>query len=478
MSTNTAYAIKGWAIFGFTIMLLCVCIYGATQFENILAWSAGLIYLAYDTWRLLYLAMKTRNINNKNNRNQNLVTAAYELRKKICNAEMKVGLLVSVHNGSHVILNTIDHLLRQNHLPNTMIIVNDGSTDDTRKKISEAYRFIDPSPDSNNPLSLSSIYPRLLLLNKEKSGKADSLNFALKYLDCDLVITVDAGTLLGANAVYEMKKAFIRSPELVAACGILQPARGEGLGTELFGIFHYFEYLRAFLSRVAWSQQNALLSVSGAFSAYDKRVLVAVGGYDTSSLVEDYELIHRMHKLSGDRHFSWKIEVIERAQAVTHAPATFSTFIEERQRQFTGFLRTQYQYRKMIGAAKYHHLGKCMLPIKTMDSLQPIFGIIAFYFLWKFMVTNVQMAMTIFSIIAIKMCIDGCFYLWALSKYHRWLGQRVPEQLWLQAIVFCVIEPLFFQPLCQLCALMGWFKALKGLCYKAHPISLTLKKFY
>ena len=86
----------------------------------------------------------------------------------------------------------------------------------------------------------SSRYPYLFLLNKENSGKAESLNQALRYFDCDIMMTVDADTLLEADAIYETHKAFVKESNLVAACGILQPVTRSGLGARIFVIFLYF----------------------------------------------------------------------------------------------------------------------------------------------------------------------------------------------------------------------------------------------
>jgi hypothetical protein len=67
--TKKKVAYKGWGGFGLIAFLLCICIIGASQLENFLAWSIGLLYVSYDTWLLCYVTWKTKNIDKQKNKN-------------------------------------------------------------------------------------------------------------------------------------------------------------------------------------------------------------------------------------------------------------------------------------------------------------------------------------------------------------------------------------------------------------------------
>lgn len=464
---NKAY--KGWCVFGFIAILLSICIVGATQYENLLAWGVGLLYVSYDTWLLSYVAWKTNKLDKKKQPIHSYDVSSNTIKVDE-SSSLELGVLVPVYNESDVILDTLEHLLNQSLTPKQIIIVNDGSTDDTQAKLVQHYGFyrkLDSEGQTSSYLPFSpelyasKHFPNLFLLNKRNSGKADSLNQALRHLSCDVVVTVDADTLLEQDAMLETQQAFIREPNLVAACGVLKPVTKGSWGARLFGLFQYFEYLRAFLSRAAWSQSNALLLVSGAFSAYNKQALIKVGGYDEASLVEDYELIHRMHKYSCDQGYDWRVSILEHAHATTDAPTTISAFITQRKRWFAGFLRTQFKYRHMIGESKYNDVGRFMLPIKTIDTLQPIFGLVALFLLWRFITTDTQIASYVLMVIGMKLAIDYCFHMWALRKYHRWLDQGISHRRWWQATLCCLADPFFFQPLRHFSALVGWTMVLK-----------------
>lgn len=460
-------AYKGWSIFTSIAFLLCICILGANQFDNILAWSIGLLYISYDTWLLCYIAWKTAKIDKQ--KINNTSSKKNPVNIKGCNNDtLDIAVLIPVYNESTSVVNTIEHLLKQSKTPQKIIIINDGSTDDTLDVLDKKYNLKCSSADISiynyminaRKLYKSKNHSNLYLFNKRNSGKAGSLNQVIHGIDCDIIITVDADTLLEHNAIQEAFNAFHEDPTLVATCGVLKPVTHGGLRARLFGIFQYFEYLRAYLSRAAWSQSNALLLVSGAFAAYNRSALIAVGGYDNKSLVEDYELIHRMHGYACENGLDWRIDVIKNARATTDAPTTTSAFINQRKRWFSGFLRTQYKYRHMIGAAQYNTVGKLMLPIKTVDTLQPIFGLVALFLFWRFLITGADVSIFVLLVIAIKLAVDYCFHIWSLYKYHSWLGQSVPHHLWSQATLCCLADPFIFQPIRHLSALIGWMMVL------------------
>ncbi len=100
----------------------------------------------------------------------------------------------------------------------------------------------------------------------------------------------------------------------------------------------------------------------------------AVGGFDTDCLVEDYELIHRLHRHAQANGLPWTVRVLGDAQAHTDAPSSTGAFLRQRRRWFGGFLQTQFWYRAMVGDRRYGWLGVAMLPVKAIDTLQPLYG--------------------------------------------------------------------------------------------------------
>ncbi|MGL1645724.1 glycosyltransferase, partial [Vibrio parahaemolyticus] len=90
-------------------------------------------------------------------------------------------------------------------------------------------------------------------------------------------------------------------------------------------------------SRHAWSRFNSLLLVSGAFATFRRDAVVQVGGFDPDCLVEDYELLHRLHRHARNEGLTWTVRVLGQAQARTDAPSTLMAFLRQRRRWFGGF---------------------------------------------------------------------------------------------------------------------------------------------
>ena len=264
--------LRGYGLFAGLVLLWGIALFGAFWFDNLLAWTAGLLYIAYDTWLIGYVAWQTRA----------LPREAAQAAAQPALAPVTLGVIVPARNEATVIVATVDALLAQAEPADAILLVDDGSTDATRALLAQRYGL----PAQGQGRFASTRYPQLHLLAKPNSGKADSLNQAWPLLDTDVVVTLDADTDLEPGGLRALRSAFAREPQLVAACGVLTPRCGAGWSAGFFEGFQRYEYLRAFLSRAAWMKTGALLLVSGAFAGYRREALAQVGGYDPNSRVE------------------------------------------------------------------------------------------------------------------------------------------------------------------------------------------------
>src|SRR6185437_2200326 len=211
-------------------------------------------------------------------------------------------------------------------------------------------------------------------------------------------------------------------------------------------------YMRNFIARFAWMRANSLLLISGAFASFRRDALLAVGGFDPQCLVEDYELIHRLRRYSVDHGLDWDVRVVGDAHAHTDAPDNLGSFLRQRRRGFAGFLQTQYWNRDMTGNPRYGVLGMLMLPVKAIDTMQPIYGLTAFALLLGFLFGgHGAIVVSIFSVIGLKTAIDLAFYLWSIHLYRRWTGERSGNSL-VMAMLAALAEPFSFQLLRQVSA--------------------------
>ena len=442
-----SHLIRGHGLFMLVLACWLTATLGAFLSSDLVSWSAGLLYVGYDTWLLGFVGWKTRHMR-------------YRASASTINVKpLALAVLVPGRNEASVLAHCLDAVLAQCREGDELWMVDDGSSDHTAELLHRRYA-VPLSPRLGSVQSQR--HAALRVLRKAHSGKADSLNRVWPLVQAPVILTLDADTVLHHGALDAVRNAFAAEPELAAACGALTPRCAPARLAWIFEGFQRFEYLRAFLARAAWERIDALLLVSGAFAAYRKDVLTLLNGYDASSLVEDYELIHRLHRYSYDQALNWRVRVLGDAQATTDAPAGLRQFLRQRERWFAGFLETQFSNSDMVGNARYGRLGSLMLPIKAVDTLQPVFGLTAFALLIWLLLHWSVVTHTVLLVIGVKLALDFCYHLWAIDRYHRWLGQRPSLRFWLGSMLASLAEPFSFQLLRHAGAVRGWLSFLTG----------------
>ncbi|MDB5679932.1 glycosyltransferase family 2 protein [Sphingomonas bacterium] len=415
--------------------------------QGILVWSVGVAYILYDTALLIFTAIE-------------IWPLRHGTRVQVTDApQPSLAVIVAARNEAAVLDVTIDRLAHQDGAPDLILIADDGSDDATAATLA---RYGLEQPEVGAISGPARDLPSLRWLRLPHGGKARALNAAILHVDEEIVITVDADTLLEPGAIAAMRAAFAAEPELVAATGVIRPMCGPSLSGRLFEWFQTYEYVRNFLSRHAWEQLNGLLLVSGAFAAFRTKAVVEVGGFDPDCLVEDYELIHRLHRFAHDSGRDWRVRVIGGALASTDAPATLPAFLRQRRRWFGGFLQTQHWNRDMVGNGRFGKLGTAMLPVKAADTVQPIFGLAAFVILLVVLFSGrFHIVLPILIIMGVKIAIDLTFHLASLSLYSRWTGQTKGLRLG-PALAAALLEPFSFQLFRHWGAILGWKAFLTG----------------
>jgi len=447
-------AVRSVVIYGLVLGLWLAVLAGAWFAQGLFAWTAGLVYVVYDTFLLVHIARKTMFILDR----PVAIASSQELAASSPAASgpaPTLGILIAAYNEAPALPTTISALLPQLAPGDAIVVVDDGSTDGS---IACLESHFDVTWAAGSALGRSTRHSGLRVLRVAHGGKARALNMGLVRLGTDLLVTIDADTKVAADA---LRAAFAADASMVAACCVLRPVCS---GTAFAGVFQWFqtyEYIRAFCSRIAWMQCDALLLVSGAFAAFRREALLTVGGFDAACLVEDYELIHRLHRFSHDHALGWRVRVLNLPRAVTDAPASLASFLRQRRRWFAGFLQTQYWNCDMTFNSRYGSVGRWMLPIKAIDTMQPVFGLTAFILLVSFAILGrLSIVVPVLAVIGTKIVIDIGFHLWWLHLYGRWTGQRASAGGFGLALLSALAEPFSFQLLRHLGATWGWFAFL------------------
>lgn len=435
--------LRGHGLFAVIVGAWLLSIVGIWRLDGLLVWSAGLLYIAYDTLLVGYVAWRTFDLDRID------ASVPHAIPRPT------LGVLVAARNEREILPDCVKSLQAQTDPPDRIFVIDDGSTDDSLARLRAAFPLVDEAGTRLAHAGTLTVYA------KAHGGKARALNEALRLVDTDLVVTIDADTVLAPDAIGAVRDAFARNALLVAGCGVLQPRCVATASGRLFEWFQTFEYLRAFISREAWVRTRSMLLVSGAFAGFRRDAVLKVGGFDPESRVEDYELIHRLHRCSHEQALGWQVGVFSEAHAETDAPATLRQFLRQRSRWFGGFLETHFANRDMVGSARYGTVGRIMLPVKSIDTMQPVFGVTAFALLVYFAIAVPVLFPRVLLTIGVKLAFDIVLHLWFVHRYHRWLGRRVSARTWGLAIAASLAEPFSFQLLRHTGAVLGWLSLLR-----------------
>jgi len=146
------------------------------------------------------------------------------------------------------------------------------------------------------------------------------------------------------------------------------------------------EYTRAFLiGRIAWSELDGLLLISGALGMFDRETVIQAGGYSTNTVGEDMELVVRMRKYMVNQGIPYQVEYIPDPLCWTEVPSTVKTLVQQRSRWTRGTIETLFTHRKLFLNKKYGKLGILGYPywlfFEWFAPILEFIGILVFAFL-------------------------------------------------------------------------------------------------
>ncbi len=229
-----------------------------------------------------------------------------------------VTVIVPAHNEASSIERTVRALLASSHPQFEVIVVDDGSDDATAAVVRAIHDH------------------RLSVLSISRRGKAAALNTALLRARNDVVVTIDADTIVEWTTIEHLARPF-QHPDVGAASGFLMPQRGDSVLSHC----QYLEYLMGSqLDRRAFDLLGSTGTVPGAVGAYRRRAVEEVGGFSGATLAEDTDLTLALGRAG------WKIRFVADAPARTEAPTTWRGFWQQRTRWSLGILQCSWLYTK------------------------------------------------------------------------------------------------------------------------------------
>ena len=247
-----------------------------------------------------------------------------------------VSVLISAFNEARVIEASVRRVLASENVRLEVIVVDDGSTDDTSAIVAEAFGG-DPS---------------VRLLTLANGGKATALNRALNLATGEIIIALDADTLFEPLTIARLARWFT-DDGIGAVAGNAKVGNAVNLVTRWQAI----EYVTAQnLERRALARLDAITVIPGAVGAWRRTVLDAVDGYPTDTLAEDQDLTIAIQRAG------WRVAYDVEAVAWTEAPETFRALAKQRFRWSFGTLQCLWKHAHVLRSRQPSGLALVGLP--------------------------------------------------------------------------------------------------------------------
>ena len=320
-----------------------------------------------------------------------------------------VSILVPAYNEELVIANTIHSLLASDYPTYEIIVIDDGSQDNTSGVVAEQFAGDE----------------RVRLLTVANAGKAAALNTGLRYARGEIVIALDADTLFAPQTVGALAHRFY-DKTLGAIAGNAKVGNRVNLVTR----WQALEYITSQnMDRRAFASLNCITVVPGAVGAWRTDLLVEVGGFPSDTLAEDQDLTLRIRRLG------YRIGYEETAVAWTEAPHNLRSLAKQRFRWAYGTLQCMWKHRDALFRSRYGALGFVAMPnvwiFQILFSLiSPVMDLMLIYVLvanaidrWQqptgYSSTNLQQVFLYYALFLAIDWVSACFA-FMLERRERW----------------------------------------------------------
>ncbi|NDF35021.1 MAG: glycosyltransferase [Nitrosopumilaceae archaeon] len=270
----------------------------------------------------------------------------------------RISVIVPAYNEEKVIQTTIESLLATDYPDKEIIVVDDGSKDNT--------------------LNLAMNYKeKIKVIHKENGGKASALNQGLLYTTGDIVTIVDADTIIGNSSLKHIARAMTES-NVAAAAGNVK-IRNK---TNWLTWCQSLEYLSGIqIMRRGLDYFGAITIVPGALGAFRKKNLEEAGTYHKDTLVEDFDATLKVLR-SG-----MIVNGSNKAVAYTQAPPTFGDFYKQRKRWYRGNLQVLKRHSDILLNPRFGYLHSLSYPLMAIHMLVVPF---ASFLVWAFAIYQIM----------------------------------------------------------------------------------------
>lgn len=397
-----------------------------------------------------------------------------------------LSVIAPAYNEGKTIEENVQSLLSLNYNNYEVIVVNDGSKDNSLEILIKSYNLEEIKFDYKEQIKTKQIkavyksknpaHNKLIVVDKYNGGKADALNVGINISSNPYIVCIDVDCILDKDALLILTKPYLERSDVrvIATGGVVRIAnsciieRGHlieiKVPDKLLPRIQALEYLRAFLlGRMAWSKLDGLLIISGAFGMFDKEIAIQVGGYNCKTVGEDMELIVRMRRYMIETKQKYAVPYIPNPLCWTEAPETFNILLKQRSRWTRGTMETLWIHRKMFLNPKYKVLGLLSIPYWFLfEYLAPIIELIGLLATFLFAILGILNWKLFILLLLFAYCFAVMISFFALLMEEYTYHQYPKIADFNKLLSGAIIEPFYFHLFVVYAALKGNWEKIKG----------------
>lgn len=303
-----------------------------------------------------------------------------------------ISVLAPAYNEERTIVDSVQAFLTLTYPRHEVVVVNDGSGDDTIGALRTAYDLYEVPPAfevsiPTEPVRAyyrSRVNSKLLVVDKENGGKADALNAGLNAARYPWVIAVDADTLIEEDALVRVTRPLLLGQDVAGVGATVRVVNGctvehgrvtaTAIDRRWLPRVQVVEYLRAFLfGRLGWNRLGGNLIVAGAFGLFRRSYLRAIGGYSRESVTEDMEIVIRLRRSLAEQGIAASLPFVPDPVAWTEVPSTLRVLGRQRERWHRGLVTTLWRHRDVLFNPRYGRMGLLAFPYYVFgEMLAPV----------------------------------------------------------------------------------------------------------
>jgi cellulose synthase/poly-beta-1,6-N-acetylglucosamine synthase-like glycosyltransferase len=287
--------------------------------------------------------------------------ASARRKQELGDYEPLISVVVPAWNEEAGIIKTIESVLDNGYKNTELIIINDGSTDNSDKVIKDYLRLAKQTKKDN--------VVRVGYLYKENGGKGKALNTGIRMSKGDIILTMDADSALQKGALQKLVKYYL-DPNIMAVVGNVEVVNA----STITGLAQQLEYYFGFYNKRAHALLGAEYIFGGACASFRRQVFKTIGLFDAVNKTEDIEMSMRT------KFYGLRSTYAEDVICYTEGATDINGLIAQRVRWKKGRLDTFYKYRSMFFSTDEKHnffLAFFILPFSILAEVQLIFEPVA-----------------------------------------------------------------------------------------------------